>query len=258
MTPIHRYIPSRERVKIGHITPSSNTVLEPITTLLTCELGAQVSNHFARIRVEAITLDPRHTSQFNAQAMLTAGEQLADAGVDAIVWNGTSAGWNGIESDRAICAMIAERTGVPCSTTTLGQLELLALHGITKCALALPYTDDVSARIIEMFAGEGVTIVASASAQVSDNRAMALVSERQVRGLVSAADAPEAECVLIYCTGVAGAQLAGELEAEIGKPVFDSVAVTLWKALKMVGIEPRLSGWGSLLAGDASSHLVRP
>ena len=79
---------------------------------------------------------------------------------------------------------------------------------------------------------------------------MAHVSEDEVRRLARAVDCPEAECVLIYCTGVAGAQLAAELEAELGKPVCDSVAVTLWKGLEMVGIEPRLHGWGSMLAGE--------
>ncbi|MHB8692910.1 MAG: maleate cis-trans isomerase family protein [Solirubrobacteraceae bacterium] len=247
MTP--RYIPAQERLKLGHITPSSNTVLEPMTSLMSRDLDSRVSHHFARISVEAITLDVRHTNQFTAEPMLEAAGLLADAGVDAIVWNGTSGGWNGIDADRALCALIAERTGVPCSTSTLAQLELFELGGFSRCALAVPYTDDVTARIVEVFAGEGVTVTASASAHVSENRAMAFVSESQVRGLVRAADTTDAECVLIYCTGVAGAHLAQELEAELGKPVFDSVAVALWKGLHLVGIEPRLTGWGSLMAG---------
>ena len=35
----------------------------------------------------------------------------------------------------------------------------------------------------------------------------------------------------------------------LGKPIFDSVAVSLWKGLRLVGIKPRLEGWGCLLAG---------
>jgi maleate isomerase len=245
-----RYVPAAERLKIGHITPSSNTVLEPLTVLLSRGLEGQVSHHFARIRVEAITLDRKHTGQFGAEHMLCAAELLADAAVDAILWNGTSAGWNGLESDRAICALIAEHTGIPCSTTTLAQLEVLARAGIGRCALALPYTRDVTARIIEMFSQQGIDVTSFATAGVSDNRAMALVSEDEVRRLARDADSPQAECMLIYCTGLAGAQLAAELEAELDKPVFDSVAVTLWKGLRMVGVDPGLRGWGSLLAGE--------
>jgi maleate isomerase len=243
------YTPSADRLKIGHITPSSNTVLEPLTSLMNRELDDRVSHHFARIRVAAITLASRHTGQFEAGPMLEAGEALADAGVDAIVWNGTSGGWNGIDADREICALIAEHTGIPCSTSTLAQLELLELTGQRRCALALPYIDDVAARIVEVFSAEGLEIVSAAHAGVSENRAMAFVSEDRVRRLVHEADVPEADCVLIYCTGVAGAQLVAELEEELGKPVYDSVAMALWKGLRLVGIEPRLSGWGSLLAG---------
>ncbi len=245
-----RYAPAGERLKIGHITPSSNSVLEPLTCLLSRELDEQVSHHFSRIRVEAITLERQHTGQFAAGPMLGAAELLADAAVDAILWNGTSAGWNGIAADRELCALIAEQTGVSASTSTLGQLELLARCGFRRCALATPYTDDVAEKAAQMFGGEGIEIVSEAHAGVSENRAMALVSEDQIRGLVRAADRSEAECVLIYCTGVAGAQLAAELEAELGKPVFDSVAVSLWTGLALVGIEPRISGWGSLLAGE--------
>jgi maleate isomerase len=125
----------------------------------------------------------------------------------------------------------------------------MARAGLDRCGLAVPYTDDVTDRIAEIYAQEGVNVVRTANAGVTGNREMALVSEDRVRALVRAADSPEAECILLVCTGVAGAQLVDELEVELGKPVFDSVAVTLWKALTLVGIDPRIPGWGSLLAG---------
>jgi maleate isomerase len=247
---VSNFQPSPERRKIGHITPSSNTVLEPLTSLMSRPLDGLVSHHFTRIKVEAISLDPLHTGQFAADVMLSAAELLADAAVDAIVWNGTSAGWNGVESDRDICAAISERTGIPSTTTTLAQLEILERLGFVRCGLAVPYTDDVLARISEVFEGEGAQIVSAANSGISNNRAFASVPEKQIRELVRAADSPTADCVLLYCTGLAGAQLVNELELELGKPVFDSVAVTLWKTLGLVGVEPRLPGWGTLLAGS--------
>jgi maleate isomerase len=247
---MYSYVPSQERRKVGHITPSSNTVLEPLTGLMSRPFDALVSHHFTRIKVEAISLEERHTDQFGAEPMLAAAELLADAGVDAIVWNGTSGGWNGVDADRALCALISERTGIPSTTSTLAQLELLERWGLRRAGLALPYTADVSARIAGVFAAEGLEVVAFTSAGVSENRAMAHVSEERLRQLVREANVPEAECVLLYCTGIAGAQLAGELERELGKPVFDSVAVTLWKALELVGVAPRMGGWGSLFTGS--------
>ncbi len=80
---------------------------------------------------------------------------------------------------------------------------------------------------------------------------MALVSEAEIRDLLRAADDPQADCLMLICTGVAGAQLVEEMELELGKPIFDSVAVALWKGLTLTGLEPQLEGWGSLLAGSA-------
>ncbi len=42
----------------------------------------------------------------------------------------------------------------------------------------------------------------------------------------------------IVCTNLAGAALAPALEAELGVPVLDSVAVTLWKGLDLAGLHP--------------------
>jgi len=245
-----QYVPSAQRRKIGHITPSSNTVLEPLTTLMTRELDELVSHHFTRIKVEAITLEPRHIEQFRPEAMLAAAELLSDAAVDAIVWNGTSAAWTGLDSDRQLCALISEHTGVPSSTSTLAQLEICSRGGFTRCGLAVPYTAEVTARIIDIYGREGVDVRSHANSGVSGNREMALVSEAEVCQLLRAADSPEAECLILICTGVAGAQLVEEMEQELGKPIFDSVAVVLWKALALAGIEPRLDGWGSLFAGS--------
>lgn len=52
------------------------------------------------------------------------------------------------------------------------------------------------------------------------------------------------------CTNLAGAARAPALEAEIGIPVYDSVAVSLWKAMDLAGLDPAaITGWGSVFAG---------
>ena len=84
------------------LTPSSNTVLEPTCAAMLAGM-ADVSAHFARFRVTQIALSELALRQFDEQPMLQAAELLADAKVNAICWNGTSAGWLGLEADRALC-----------------------------------------------------------------------------------------------------------------------------------------------------------
>ncbi|MEA2156555.1 MAG: maleate isomerase [Solirubrobacteraceae bacterium] len=243
------YVPAAERSKIGHITPSSNTVLEPLTACISAAVAAPVSHHFSRIAVQSISLGAESTSHFAPGPMLDAAALLADACVDAIVWNGTSGAWLGFDADRALCGLIEDLTGIPASTSTLAQAEAMRALGTTRFGLAVPYRDDVTARIVEVYEQEGLQAVCVSNARVETNREMAHVSEERVRAIIRAADHPDAECIAVICTGMAAAQLVHELELELGKPIVDSVAVVLWKALAMAGIEPTAPGWGTLLAG---------
>jgi maleate isomerase len=46
-----------------------------------------------------------------------------------------------------------------------------------------------------------------------------------------------------------GAPLAEELEAAYGIPIYDTVSTTVWKSLKIVGVDPqRVKGWGRIFA----------
>ncbi|MBJ7329902.1 MAG: hypothetical protein JHC95_08405 [Solirubrobacteraceae bacterium] len=250
------YTAAGRRKKVGHITPSSNTVLEPLTGCLSADLDDVVSHHFTRIKVEAITLEERHTSQFGVEHMVDAALLLADSHVDAIVWNGTSGAWNGADADREICAAIEERTGIPATTSTLAQFDAMDAWDMRRYALAVPYTDDVTARLVEVYGDAGYEAVGTANASVATNSEMAHVTPDQVRELVRAADHPDAECVLVVCTGMAAAPLVEELEAELGKPVIDSIAVVLWRALQLVGVERSVQGWGVLLSGQDPKRLT--
>jgi maleate isomerase len=47
-----------------------------------------------------------------------------------------------------------------------------------------------------------------------------------------------------------GAGLVEALEDEIGVPIYDSIAVTVWKSFAVAGLDPaRIEGWGSLFGG---------
>ncbi len=52
---------------------------------------------------------------------------------------------------------------------------------------------------------------------------------------------------MTLCTNLWAAHLVSDLEAEIGVPIYDSIATVVWKALEMAGVEvDRPRGWGSL------------
>src|ERR1700677_1815641 len=69
-------------IRLGMLTPSSNTTLEPITAAMLTALP-QVSAHFSRFRVTEIALTSDALAQFDDRPILAAAELLAHAKVDA-------------------------------------------------------------------------------------------------------------------------------------------------------------------------------
>jgi len=247
--------------KIGHITPSCNTALEHLTPLMTGPVAHRVSNHFTRIPVDNISLADEDRAQFRTDTMVAAARLLADAAVDGVLWNGTSACWNGTQADVEICDVITRETGVAASTTILAQYEVFERYGIKSYGLVVPYTDAVTDKSIETFSEAGYEAVGRANLGLSVGREMAYVPLPDIRDLIRAADSPAAECVIVICTGLPAALVVEEMEQELGKPIFDSVIVTLWKGLQLVDVSEPIEGWGSLLRGsrivEAEDAVVR-
>jgi maleate isomerase len=89
-------------IRIGVLTPSSNTALEPLTSSIVSVMPG-VTTHFSRFRVTQIALSDQALGQFDDSKILSAAELLADANPDVITWSGTSAGWMGFDKDVLLC-----------------------------------------------------------------------------------------------------------------------------------------------------------
>lgn len=220
--------------RLGMLTPSSNSVLEPATAHLLAGL-AGVSAHFARFRVTEIGLSPAALDQFDPEPILAAADLLADARVAAILWNGTSGAWLGFDADERLSAAITDRTGCPASTAALAFRDLFRARGFRRIGLVTPYTGDVQRRIQANWGAAGLDCGAERHLGLSENFAFAEAGPEAIAGMVRAVASEGVDAVAIVCTNLAGAALAPALEAELGVPVVDSVAVTLWKGLDLAG-----------------------
>jgi maleate isomerase len=235
-----------EPIRLGVLTPSSNTALEPLTQAMLAGL-ADASAHFSRFRVTEIALDAQALGQFDDAKILAAAELLADARVQAIGWSGTAAGWLGFDADRRLCERIRERTGIPATTAVLALNELLALRGVRRLGLVTPYTADVQQRIVDNYRALGIEVVAERHLSIRDNHAFGLVPPAQLRTLVEEVVREGAQAVTTFCTNLRAAPLAGALERETGVPLLDTVATTVWGMLRAAGASPAaVSGWGGL------------
>lgn len=233
-------------VRLGVLTPSSNTALEPLTSAIVAGLPG-CSAHFSRFRVTEISLQPQALGQFDDSKILAAAELLADAKVDVIGWSGTAAGWLGFEADLSLCERIHERTGIRATTAVLALNELLALRNIRQLALVTPYTGDVQQKIVDNYRNIGIEVVAERHLGICVNHDFALVSPATLHGLMCEVAEASPQAIATYCTNLHAAQLATQVEAELRLPLLDTVSTTVWGMLRAVGVAPSaVRGWGSL------------
>jgi maleate isomerase len=235
-----------QRVLLGMLTPSSNTVLEPVTAAMLAGLP-EASAHFGRFRVTEIALSKQALGQFDDAEILRAAELLSHAKLHSIGWNGTSSGWLGFDADERLCKRITAATGIPACTSVLALNEILRLTGVKRFGLVTPYRDDVQAKIVANYARAGFECVAERHLGLQDNFSFSEVSADQIRAMTREVAKAKPEAITLFCTNLRGAPLVEELERETGIPVYDTIPTVLWKSLKIAGVDPRrVQGWGRL------------
>lgn len=236
--------------RIGMIVPSSNTCLEPQTYRI---LGDRedVTVHFTRIEVTRIALDAGSDTQFDHSTMVEAARLLRTADVDVIAWNGTAGSWLGPEHDRAMVDKITAATGVPATTSTLAYLDAFERFGLERLALVTPYTSDVNDSIVRTYAAEGLEVVGERHLGLHVNESFARVRPEELvplsLELSDGGASARAQALVYLCTNLYGAPVVEQVEAETGLPALDSVAVTLWRCLDLVGADGIDARWGRLL-----------
>ncbi len=138
------------------LTPSSNTVLEPLTSAMVATLPG-VTAHFSRFPVTEIALSAAALGQFDDAPVLAAAALLAHAKVDVIAWSGTAG------------------TDIPATTSVLAMNAALAVSGARRLGLVTPYTADVQQRIMANYATLGFACVAERHFGLHNNFAFATV-----------------------------------------------------------------------------------
>jgi maleate isomerase len=233
-------------IRLGVLTPSSNTALEPLTSAIVATVPG-ASAHFSRFTVTEIALNAKALGQFDDSKILAAAELLADAKVDAIGWSGTSSGWLGFERDRVLCERIRERTGIPATTAVLALNELLAIKGVRRLGLVSPYTADVQERIVANYRALGIEVVAERHLDICVNHSFALVEPALLRAMMGEVGQARPQAITTFCTNLRAAALAPELEEALGIPLLDTVSTTVWGLLRAAGADPaQVTGWGAL------------
>ncbi len=220
----------RRLLRIGVMVPSSNTVVETVMPRL-LPASTKVSLHFARLPVTHISGSAKSKAQFEIHQMVETAAALADVEPDAIVWAGTAASWLGFARDEALSRRLTKVTGVPSTTSLLAVNEDLSRLSAKRIGLVTPYVAALEKDIIENYRAAGIEVVASERLDLTVNTDFAKVPSSDIARMCRSVAKAKPEAVVIMCTNLAGATIAGSIGKSLGIPVVDSVEATLSSAV---------------------------
>ena len=238
----------KQKIRIGMLTPSSNSVVEPWCY----EIIGSVKNasvHFGRVEVLWIDNNAASLSQFYDDNMIKGFDLLSHVKPMVIGWNGTSASWLGLERDRVLIDVVQKRTGCRVVTSTLSIIHALKLLNIGKIGLVTPYIDSIQKKIINNFELEQLECVSERHFNMTDNFSFGEISESKIANAAEDVISDGAEAVIILCTNLSGAGIVSTLEKRTGVPILDSVVLTIWGAFRSIGINTNpLFNWGPAIS----------
>ena len=243
-----------KRIRLGILTPSSNTALEPLTQDLITSLNASLPSHhitvhFSRFPVTVISLTPDGLAQFDLGPILSAAQLLAHAEVDIIGWSGTSAGWLGFDKDVTLCHEIQKATGIKATTSVLALNKALELWNVKKLGLVTPYRDDVQREIVKNYKGIGIEIGDGMERHlgVEKNNDIVDIGEEVLNVMIQEVVGGGVDAVTTFCTNLVAAQRVEFWEKIHGVPVFDTVTTVVWDMLRESDVDStRFEGWGMI------------
>lgn len=228
--------------RIGLLVPSSNTTVEPEFYRA---LPPHITLHVARLHLTQITPESILGMVADLEAQ---SRNLASAEVDVIVLGATAPSFlKGAGYDREIAQRIERSTGKRATTTSTALLEAIGHLGLKRIVLGSAYDAKVNAIARAFLEANGVTVLDAHGLGLVDNLVVGRLDDSSAYELARSIDRPEADGIVLACTNWKTMGAIERLEQELGKPVISTTQVSVWAALRALGEEQGITGYGRLL-----------
>lgn len=239
------------RAKVGIVVPGTNTTVQP-------EFEAMrppgVTNHVSRMLLPPRPYDDMATYQ---QALQTEEGELNEA-LDllmlcepAVVAHGHSIhSFRGdVAHARAEQERLSDYCKVPFWTPSVAILRgLEALGGIRRIAILTPYWPPADLMIANWFRSGGFDVVGSDGLKTRGPTNVARVPVDTILAGFEMVDSPRAEALIQVGTALPVSALTEAIEKKHGKPLVGVNVATYWAALRSIGIDDPIPGFGALAA----------
>lgn len=238
------------RLKLGVITPASNTTVQP-------EYDAMRPRGVTNQTMRVLIPDTPVGSDEDFANMMSAVRASIEAAIDGILACSPSAialamsaetFWDGTLDVNALQAHLESRAHIKIILGAQACLAAIQRYGgVRRIALITPYMPAGDAQVRRSFTDGGFEVVNLLGLKSNSPLLMAHEPLERLRRAVCEVDDPSVELILQVGTNLAFTRVAAEAEAWLGKPVLAVNTCTYWHALRSLGIEDKIEGFGSLL-----------
>ncbi|MDE0210849.1 MAG: Asp/Glu racemase [Boseongicola sp.] len=240
--------PSRGRARLGLLVPFTNTNLEPDMTLMS---PPGISVHSARLggydaeRIpDESQMQGLGTSDIDEPLRLLTGVRP-----DIILYGCTSATLaHGPDFDRKLAARSKSVSGVETVTAAGALVSALQVLGAKKVGLASPYVQAINDMAVAFLAEAGIeTVQRSEVTEPLSNEDQGAMTPDEVIASGIRADHDDADAVVLSCTDMRSVESVARLERALCKPAICSNQAMMHEALRRLGIDEPVPGFGTLL-----------
>jgi len=230
------------RARIGLIVLESDQTIEAEARMIDIE---GVDFYHSRIPVE-FEVTPDTLRAMKAQLPAAARQLPNEFAFDAIGYGCTSAatiiGAQGITD-----GIQTAHPGMVCSNPISAAVAAFAALGAKRIAVVTPYTEQVTAPIVDHFADAGLTVTALGSFLESSDLVVARITEQSIAaGAKAIAAKADCDAVFVSCTSLRGLRIIDVIERSVGVPVVSSNQALFWHLLRLAGVDDDLDGLGTL------------
>lgn len=228
---------------MGMIFPPANYPVPPEATLL--------YPHGVKFLAEGLAFKGMTIDSYNEAVprIVPAALKLKERGATAISIMGTSLTfYKGAAFNQELIERVHKATGLPTTSMSSGIVDGLKVAGAKRIAVATAYTDVVNATLERFLKESGFDVVTIKGLNLI--RATNAVTQEHLFDFSAEtfASAPKPDALLISCGGLKTVDLFVPLESKCKVPVVSSTPHALMNAVRLAGVSPRVTGYGSVLA----------
>ncbi len=234
-----------ERARIGLIVlASDHTVEHEFRKIFTM---AGVGLYQSRIRNEP-HITPETLAAMEDRLTECTDVILPGMPIDVVAFGCTSASMV-IGEEKVFERIRAARPETACTTPITAAFAAFRALDVRRIAILTPYRDDINRYMRDYITQRGFQVPVMGSFNVENDNRAARISPDSIRAAaLELGRHPEVDALFVSCTSLRLAEVAAEIERELGKPVTSSNHAMAWHCLRLAGIDEPMPQFGKLFS----------